>query len=154
MITITSYNIRDRRNGGLQSAARPLGKEEVNIAVVQEVKITDPQYANKDSNRYEIWTAALVSQNCGGVALIVQENDRYNFTVENEKTVGPNNVSYKMVCGRGGEEAVHCRMLPAAVRHNGDDSTDDLGCHPGPPPGENMNAKLDFLGIDRRGSWR
>ena len=98
---IALYNIRDGRNGGLQSATRALGKKEVDIVISREVNITDPQYAIKSWNGYETWTATAGSQDCGRVVLMMRENERYNFPVENEKMVDPNVVSCKKVCGRG-----------------------------------------------------
>jgi hypothetical protein len=50
---------------------------------------------------YDIRTAASGIANCGGVALLVRENDEFSFTVKNEKVVGPNVISCGMVTGRG-----------------------------------------------------
>jgi hypothetical protein len=44
----------------------------VNIAVVKEVKITDPKYATKSRAGYEIWTAAVETASCRKVALIIR----------------------------------------------------------------------------------
>ena len=96
---MASNNIRDRRNCGLHSAARALGRLMVDIAVLGEVKITDPKYATKKWAGYEIWTAATGTANCGGVNLPVREKDNRAFTVENEKVVGSNVISCEMVTG-------------------------------------------------------
>ena len=45
LISIASYNVCDGRNGGLQLAGRALDRAIVDIAVLQEVKITDPKIA-------------------------------------------------------------------------------------------------------------
>ena len=72
----------------------------VNIAVLQEMKITNPKYATKKWAGYEIRTTAAGMANCGGVALLVRENNNWAFTVENEKVIGQNVISCKMVTGR------------------------------------------------------
>ena len=56
-------------------AAQALGRLIVDIAVLQEVKITDSKYATKKWAGYKIRTAAAGTSNCGGVALLVREND-------------------------------------------------------------------------------
>ena len=91
---MASYNIRDGRNGGLQSAARALDKAKVDIAVLQEVKITDAKFATRKWVGYEILTASAGTVKYRGIALLMKEND--TFTIENEKVVGPNVISFEM----------------------------------------------------------
>ena len=98
-ISMASYNIRDGRNGGLQLAARALDRSMGDITVVQEVKIKDAKYTTRKWEGYEILTASVGTANCGGVSLLVRENDDWAFTIENEKVVGPNVVSCEMVTG-------------------------------------------------------
>ena len=64
-------------------AARALDRAKIDIAVLQEVK--------------KIMTAGAGTANCGGITLLVKENDA--FTIENEKVVGPNVISFKMLTG-------------------------------------------------------
>ena len=99
-IKMATYNIRDGRQEGLQSATRALGRTGADIAFLQEVKIKDPKFATKRFDGYEIRTAAAGTARCGGVALLVRENNEWAFTVENEKVVGPNVISFELVTGR------------------------------------------------------
>ena len=71
----------------------------VNIAVLQEVKIKDPKYATRKCAGCETLTALAGTANCGGVALLVMENDDWAFTIKNEKVVRPNDISCEMVTG-------------------------------------------------------
>ena len=48
----------------------------VDIAVLQEVKITDPKFAARKWAGYKILTAAAGTANCGGVALLMKGKDR------------------------------------------------------------------------------
>ena len=45
--SVATYNIRDGRQEGLYSAARVLAEANVDIAVVQETKIMDPEFATR-----------------------------------------------------------------------------------------------------------
>ena len=77
-----------------------MGSAMVDIAVQQEVKITDPKFATRKWAGYKILTAAAGTANCGGVALLVRENDNWAFSVENAKVIGPNIISCELVTGR------------------------------------------------------
>ena len=98
-ISMASYNIRDGRNGGLQLAARALDRSMGDITVVQEVKIKDAKYATRKWEGYELLTASVGTANCGGVALLVRENNDWAFTIEIKKAVGPNVISCEIVTG-------------------------------------------------------
>ena len=58
---LATYNILDGRQEGLYSAARALEKANVDVAVVQETKILDSNFATKQWVGYEIKTAAAGS---------------------------------------------------------------------------------------------
>ena len=92
---VTTYNILDGRQEGLYSAARALKAANVDIAVVQETKFLDTDFATKWWAGYEIKTAAAGTTSCGGVALLAQKNDWAR--VENAKGVGTNVLSFELV---------------------------------------------------------
>ena len=52
------------------------------------MKIKDAKFATRKWAGYDILTASAGTAKCGGIALLVKENDA--FTIENEKVVGPN----------------------------------------------------------------
>jgi exonuclease III len=108
----------------LQSAARSMSETGVDIAFIQEVKITDPRFATKRWAGYDIRTSAAGTAHCGGVALLVREDDDYTFTVENEKVVGANVISFEMVTGRHKRWFVVGCCIPPSDR-------DDTGQHSG-----------------------
>ena len=85
----------------------------VHVAVLQETKITGPVFVSRSFEGYSILAAAADSDRRGGVALSVRETDY--FTVENEKAVGPNIISFELVTGRRQIErwcVVGCYLLP------------------------------------------
>ena len=65
--------------------------------MLHEVKIKDPKFATRRWAGHEILTAGAGIANCGGIALLVKENDA--FTIKNEKVVGPNVISFEMLTG-------------------------------------------------------
>ena len=73
----------------------------VNISVLQEVTITDPEYATKKWAGYKIRTAAAGTTHCRGMDLLVRENNDLEFTVKNKEVIRPNDMSCEMVTGRG-----------------------------------------------------
>ena len=72
----------------------------VDIAVLQEVKITDPKFAARKWAGYKILTAAAGTANCGGIALLVKEKDGGSFSFENAKVIGTNVISCELVTGQ------------------------------------------------------
>ena len=80
--------------------------------MVQETKITDPAFAAKRWEGYEIKSAASGSAHCGGVALLARESEWAR--VENTKIVGTNVLSFELVLNE--EErffAVGCYLAPS-----------------------------------------
>ena len=59
---VATYNIQDGRAAGLLS-----DHANVNLAVVQEVKLKDPKFAPRTGFGYQIHTTAAGTDNCGGV---------------------------------------------------------------------------------------
>ena len=102
-ITLASYNIRDGRRGGVNSAARALRKGRIDVAVVQETKIVDATFAPRKYRGYTIRVTPPIGKNCGGVGLLVRETD--HFVVENVAVKGPNVISFQLVTGE--EERWH-----------------------------------------------
>ena len=91
LITFATFNISDGRAAGLWSAARAMRLGDVDIAVVQESKFTDADYATKNAEGYSILTAATDKKNHGGVSLLWREGKHHEL--ENEKVWGPNTVT-------------------------------------------------------------
>ena len=69
-------------------AARALERMNVDVAIVQETKFTNTDFAARRWAGFDILTAAAATKNCGGIALLVKA-DEQRFLVENMKVVGP-----------------------------------------------------------------
>ena len=95
-VTIATYNVRDGQGEGedgeeflgILSAAQAMGMVGVDVAVLRETKIVDPEFTSRLFGEYSILAVAADSERRGGVALLVKKNDA--FTIENEKAQGPN----------------------------------------------------------------
>ena len=74
-LQVATYNILDWGHEGLYSAVRALEAVNVDIAVVQETKFLNADFATKWWTGYEIKTAAVGTTSCGGVALLARKNE-------------------------------------------------------------------------------
>ena len=85
----------------MESAARALNLTDVNIAMVQETKFINPQYATKGAVRYKSRTAAPTSVACRDVSLHWRDGEKNLFWVENDRVRGPNVITFELVVGEG-----------------------------------------------------
>ena len=98
--------IRDGQNKELLLVVRALNHANVEVAVVQEVKILDPKFVSNKGFGYFILATAAETDNCGDIALVVGENDL--CMVEEAKPWSPNVVSWEMQVGKENEECWYC----------------------------------------------
>ena len=73
---VATWNIRDGRSTGLYAAARALERMNVNVAVLQETKFTNTEFATRRWAGYDILMAAAGSNNYGGIALLVKADEQ------------------------------------------------------------------------------
>ena len=96
-IKFGTYNIRNGRNGGLESALRGMAQANIDLGVFQETKCTDGVYTRASAG-YGVIATDAPSRHRGGVALFYREEA--NFTVEEVREYGPNVLSFEVVTGR------------------------------------------------------
>ena len=142
-VFIATYNVRDGREEGedgqlflgLCLAAQAMETMGVDVAFLQETKIIDPAFANREFEGYSILVAATDNERQGRIVLFL--NERYGFRVEIEKAVGPNIISFELITGdgegkksggtwwgaisppltnRGGHSGGYCRLLGSSRR--------------------------------------
>ena len=107
---MATWNIRDGRNTGLYAAARALKMMDVDVAVLQETKFTNTDFATRRWAGYDVLTAVTGSNNCGGIALLVKADER-KFSVKNAGVVGPNAISCELITGSGKGEGNETRWF-------------------------------------------
>ena len=111
-MTFATLNIPDGRLAGLWIVMRVMRLGNGAIAVLQESKFTDDNYATKKVEGYFILTAATDKKNCRGVSLLWQYGNL--FELENGKLRGPNTVTCKVQTGEARCYAMGCYLPPSA----------------------------------------
>ena len=77
-LNIGTYNIRNGRNGGLESALRGMAQANIDLGVIQETKCTDGVYTRASAG-YRVVATDAPSRHRGGVTLFYREEA--NFAV-------------------------------------------------------------------------
>ena len=118
-ISIATYNALDWRNGGLESAERALDLAGVHIAVVQETKFTNADFATKRWAGYTIRNGVAGSINCGGIFLLYKEgvDTRDLYRVENDKVIGTNVIAFELITGTTARGEVTSHRRTRTARH-------------------------------------
>jgi len=93
-----SWNIQSGRNGGLDSACRALESLGVDIAVLQETKLTGGVHT-RASHGYSIAASNAKSAHQGGIALAWKPHNLYE--IAETKFWGPNTLAFQLVTGGG-----------------------------------------------------
>ena len=78
-ILVVTSNIRDGLNTGLYAAARALKMLNADVAILQETKFTNTNFATRKWAGYNVLAAAAGSNNCEGIALLVKANEQNNL---------------------------------------------------------------------------
>ena len=108
-ITVPLWNIRNGRNGGLESALRAMEAMGIDIGILLETKVTGEIYTCF-SSRYSIVASDAASAHQGGIALFWRPNKSYK--VEDWHVRGPNVLSFVIVTGGQQFYAVGCYIPP------------------------------------------
>ena len=108
-ITIATWNIRNGRNGGIESACRALDKSGINIAVFQETKLTNDVYT-RSSSGYRIVASNAPSAHQGGIALVWQEHQAYEL--EEYKFYGGNVMTFRLITEAENYYIIGCYIPP------------------------------------------
>ena len=95
-IRFGTYNIRNGRKGGLESALRGMSQANMDLGILQETKITNGVYT-RGSDGYKVIATDAPSRHRGGVALFYRLTPR--FVVEAVERCGPNVMVWQVVMG-------------------------------------------------------
>ncbi len=104
-IAIASYNTRNGRNGGLESACWAMAAMDVDIGIFQETKVTDGIYTRMLSG-YSVVASNAGSVHQGGIALFWRPNKSYE--VEDWRVRGLNVLLFVIVTEEEQYYAVGC----------------------------------------------
>ena len=95
-IRFGTYNIRNGRNRGLESAIRGMAQANMDLGVFQETKFTEGIYT-RESAGYRVVATDAPSRHRGGVAVFYRPSPL--FAVEAVRQFGPNVVSFQLATG-------------------------------------------------------
>ena len=112
-IKFGTYNIRNVRNGGLESALRGMAQANIDLGVFQETKCTNRIYT-RESAGYRVVVTDSPSRHRGGVALFYRTSAQ--FAVEEVREYGPNVLSFEVVTGRRRWYIIGCYIAPDDAR--------------------------------------
>ena len=98
-IRFCTYNIRNGRNGGLESALQGMAQANMGLGIFQETKYTDGIYTRK-SDGYSLVATDALSRHRGGVAVLYRPSPL--FALEAVCQFGPSVVGFQLATGSGG----------------------------------------------------
>ena len=108
-IRFGTYNIRNGRNGGLESAIRGVSKANMDLGIFQEIKCTDGIYTHESAG-YSVVATDVPSQHCGRVAVFYRPSP--HFAVEVVRQFGPNVVGFHLATGARRWYIIGCYLVP------------------------------------------
>ena len=113
LIKFGTDNIRNGRNGGLESALRGLAQANIDLGVFQETKCTDGIYTHK-SVGYRVVATDAPSRHRGRVALFYRPSSL--FAVKEVREYGPNVISFEVATGGRRWYIIGCYLAPDNAR--------------------------------------
>ena len=95
-IRFRTYNFRNGRNGGLEAALREMSQANMDLGILQEMKLTDGIYT-RGSVGYIVVATDVPSRHYGGIAIFHQPAP--HFAVEAVQKYGPNVIGFQLAKG-------------------------------------------------------
>jgi hypothetical protein len=108
-IAVATYNIRNGRNGGLESTLRAMDGIGADLRILLETKVTVGIYTQCSSG-YSVVASNAPSVHQGGIALFWRPNKLYE--VEDWQIRGPNVLTFVLATGNTRFFAVGCYIPP------------------------------------------
>ena len=108
-IRFSTYNIRNGKNGGLESEIRGMPQANMELGIFQETKCTDGIYT-RESVGYRAVATDAPRRHRGGVALFYRPSPL--FEVEAVREYGPSVLSFKVAKGARRRHIIGCYLAP------------------------------------------
>ena len=104
-----TYNIRNGRNGGLDSALRGMAQANMDLGIFQETKCTDGIHTRASAG-YSVIVTDAPSRHRGGVAVFHRPSP--HFAVEAVQQFGSNVVGFQLTTGARRWYIIGCYLTP------------------------------------------
>ena len=108
-IIFATYNIRNGRNRGLESALRVMAQANIDLGIFQETKCTEVIYT-RESSGYSVVATDAPSRHHSGVAVFYRLSPL--FAVEAVRQFGPNVVSFQLAMEARRWYIIGCYLAP------------------------------------------
>ena len=108
-IRFGTYNIRNRRNIGLEAALRGVSQSNMDLGILQETKLTDGIYTFGSAG-YSVVATDAPSRHRGGVTIF--HRPAPHFVVEAVRKYGPNVIGFQLATGARRWYIVGCYLAP------------------------------------------
>ena len=108
-IRFGTYNIRNRRNGGMDSALRGLAQANMDLGIFQETKCMDGIYTCESAG-YSVVATDAPSRHRDGVAVFYRPSPL--FAVEAVRQFDPNVVGFQLATGARRWYIIGCYLAP------------------------------------------
>jgi hypothetical protein len=109
-IRMATFNVRNGRQGNLESALRTLKMMNIDSGILEETKIANAFYTRKAFG-YEAIATKAISMFQGGIALVYRPSEFW--TIEAVRVYSPNVISYQLVTGNRRFACVGAYIPPA-----------------------------------------
>ena len=111
-LTLATHNILDGRNNRLESALYNLGKQEVDIAILTELRIpAEKPMHTKNCQGYNIFATYTTRPNQGGLVLATRTSSSWH--IESTRRHGPNVLSCLLKSGHKTFPIIGCYLPPS-----------------------------------------
>ena len=108
-IRFSTYNIRNGRNGGLESELQGISQANMDLGIFQETKLTDGIYTRRSAG-YSVVVTDAPSRHRGRVAVF--HRPAPHFLVEAVQQFGLNVIGFQLVTGERQWYIVGCYLAP------------------------------------------
>ena len=112
-IRFSTYNIHNRRNGGLEAALRGMSQANMDLGILQETKLADGIYTRRSAG-YSVIAMDVSSQHRGGITLFYRSEP--HFVVEAVEKFRTNVLGFQLAMGRNGGTSWVCTLPPRIRR--------------------------------------
>ena len=109
LIRFGTYNIRNGRNRGLDSALQGVAQDNMDLVIFQDTKCTDVIYTRVSAG-YSVVATDAPSRHCGGVAVFYRPSP--HFVVEAVQQFGTKVVGFQLAIGARRCYIVGCYLAP------------------------------------------
>ena len=114
-LTMCTYNIQDARNSRLEFALRNLSVQNIDLAILTELRIPESKPIHtRSSQGYTVYATYTTRTNQGGIGLVYRQ-ERIGWCIESIKRHGPNILSFHLILGNTVQPVIGAYLPPSTL---------------------------------------